>query len=189
MHRIYQRVAKWNGQRYEQEYNHTLTLALLSEEFEEWLEASKEVDKLDALCDIIYVALGALWKLNASDQDNEDAEQHASEVLSAILQSTNEPHPAYFIIMHLAVLEFEQDYPIVTGLHMIIKAALVEMLGMGLSYEQCIAALLIVCDSNDSKSIKKVDSAVKANAGDKGPYFVAPEPRLQELLDKRGELN
>ena len=36
---------------------------------------------------------------------------------------------------------------------------------------------------NDSKSIKKTASDVKANDGDKGAYFVAPEPRLTALLE------
>ncbi|AFV51114.1 nucleotide pyrophosphohydrolase [Vibrio phage VPMS1] len=189
MHRVFPRVISWNQKRYPQEYNHHLTLDLLKEEFQEWLEALTEVDKLDALCDIIYVALGALWKADVSEEANAVAEHHANEVFSRLIENTYEPHYAYFISMHLTVLEYEAEYPVATGLHMIIKAAFTEMLAMRLTYEQCIAALLIVCDSNDSKSVKKTDPAVKANAGDKGPYFVSPEPRLQALLDKREALN
>jgi hypothetical protein len=189
MHRVFPRVISWNQKRYPQEYNHSLTLALLKEEFQEWLEAPTEVDKLDALCDIVYVALGALWKADVDEETNAAAEERAQQVFSNLVDFTDEPHYAYFISTHLTVLEYEPDYPVVLGLHLIIKAALTEMLSMSLTYEQCIEALLVVCDSNDSKSVKKVDPAVKANAGDKGPYFVTPEPRLQAILDKREALS
>lgn len=183
MHRVFPRVATWNQKRYPQEYNHPLTISLLREEYKEWLEAKLGVDRLDALCDIVYVALGALWKDNVSEEHNAECEERASEVVGLLLANTDEPHFAYFIGMHLDVLEYEENYPRALGLHLIIKAAMMEALSMGLSYEQFIEALLVVCDSNDSKSIKKTDPAVKANAGDKGPYFVAPEPRLQAILD------
>lgn len=181
MHRIFKRAAIWNSKRYEQEYNHTLTLSLLNEEFKEWLEAVSEVDKLDALCDIIYVALGALWKAKLINE----GEEAAAELASGLVEVFDEPHYAYFIAAYLAVMEYEQEYSLGLNLHLIIKVALMEMLALGLNYEQCIDALLVVCDSNDSKSIKKTDSSLKANSGNKGPYFVAPEPRLQLLLDKR----
>jgi hypothetical protein len=45
-------------------------------------------------------------------------------------------------------------------------------------------ALDIVCDSNDSKAVKKTPIGIKANI-DKGETFVAPEARLQALLDTR----
>jgi hypothetical protein len=56
------------------------------------------------------------------------------------------------------------------------------MLYMGLTQLQCEYAMNIVCDSNDTKPAKKTASDVKANV-DKGNRFVAPEPRLQKLLD------
>jgi len=55
---------------------------------------------------------------------------------------------------------------------------------MGLSPEQIREALQTVCDSNDSKDAKMNDPAVKANM-DKGENYVAPEPKLQEILNAR----
>lgn len=185
MHNVYPRVISWNEKRYPQEYSHQLTLALLREEYREWLEALSEVDKLDALCDLLYVSLGAIWKFNGTQEQNEEGESRAHSLAHQLVELTNEPNQAYFVGYQIDVLEFEKDYPVLVGLHLIIKFSLLQMLAMGLSYDQCIEAMLVVCDSNDSKSIKKTDPNVKANAGDKGAFFVAPEPRLQQILDKR----
>lgn len=184
MNNVYNRVAIWNSRRYDREYNHALTVALLKEEFQEWLDAATAVDKLDALCDEVYVALGAIWKLNADDTDVAYYEERAQLLYQAFVEHLDEPHYGYTIAMHLAVLEYEQETPVLLSLHLVIKAAVCEMLGMGLSMEQVEKALLIVCDANDSKSIKKVNSAVKANDGDKGPLFKSPEPLLANLLEE-----
>lgn len=188
MNNIYQRVVNWNSKRYDRVYNHQLTLNLLREEHKEWLDSNTDVDHLDALCDIIYVAFGALWKLDI-DQETMDAAfesafENVFECTDMLLQNY-EPHPAYLIATVLDVLEYEDDYPIADGLAMIAVLAQTEVYGMGLTPEQCNQALLIVCDSNDSKSIMKVAADVKANAGNKGPYFVPPEPRLEKLLAER----
>jgi predicted HAD superfamily Cof-like phosphohydrolase len=60
------RICKWNEARYSQHYNHKLTDQLLREELDELFEAYKAKDKVemvDGLVDIIYVAVGALWKM------------------------------------------------------------------------------------------------------------------------------
>jgi|SaaInlStandDraft_3_1057020.scaffolds.fasta_scaffold45561_2 predicted HAD superfamily Cof-like phosphohydrolase len=111
------RICTWNAKRYEQEFNKELAMNLLREELLEFYHAKEEVDELDALLDLVYVAFGAMWK-------------------------------------------------------------------MGLSSEQIIEALKVVCNSNESKSEEKVASHVKANI-DKGAGFIRPEPVLQEILDRR----
>ena len=64
---IIQRVVDWNSARYPQVYNHQLQVSLLTEEVQELAEAQESpVDTLDALCDITYVAIGAMWKLGLS---------------------------------------------------------------------------------------------------------------------------
>ena len=164
MNEVIQRICAWNAARYEQQYDHALTIALLREEYKEWLMAKTPVDQLDGLCDLVYVAFGAIWKANIDLEAMRDAEQQSAQVV-------------------------DNDYPLVMSLHLIITSALTQMAGMGLSTDQCVEALLIVCDANDSKSIKKTASNVKANL-DKGPYFKAPEPRLTALLEvARGKLN
>lgn len=111
------RIVNWNKARYNQEHISDLTFKLISEELDEFVNSTEEVDELDALIDIVYIAIGAMWK-------------------------------------------------------------------MGLSTGQIFDAIHIVCDSNDSKSVAKTSAHIKANI-DKGPNFVKPESRLQELLDER----
>ena len=57
------RIISWNNQRYPQVYCHNLQAALLEEEVREFEEAVLSSDRLDALADIVYVAIGAMWKL------------------------------------------------------------------------------------------------------------------------------
>lgn len=83
MKTIIQRVIKWNSDRYSQEYNSDLNQRLLLEELAELCTADKSVSKalstgtlnahmverIDALCDMIYIAIGAMWKSGlTSDQ-------------------------------------------------------------------------------------------------------------------------
>lgn len=111
------RIIAWNKARYKQKFNHALTHALLAEEVSELLRAEHQVDVLDALVDVTYVAIGAMYKLGLTDQ-------------------------------------------------------------------QIVDAIHAVCDANDTKSITKTPSHIKANTT-KGPDFVPPEARLQEILDER----
>jgi len=188
MYRVLQRVGAWNAARYRQEHSLSLTVSLLREEQHEFLEAKTPVDKLDALCDLVYVAIGALWKLNVQTEDMNTAQAQAVQVVQNQLKC-NELFPAMYNSTYIDVLEFDHDYPMAMSLQLIITSSMTEMSGMGLDQEQCIEALLIVCDANDSKSISVTKSNVKANI-DKGPYFKAPEPRLTALLEAaRGKLN
>lgn len=68
MKTIIERVIHWNSERYDQEFDHRLTRNLLREETLEFEAAVKEVDRLDALVDTIYVAIGAMWKLGLNDK-------------------------------------------------------------------------------------------------------------------------
>ena len=67
------RICNWNWHRYNQEYNHKLTFDLLQEEVIELCDAKEDVDRLDALVDIVYIAVGAMWKLGLSHDDIERA--------------------------------------------------------------------------------------------------------------------
>lgn len=57
------RIVEWNEARYKQINCKSLTLELLVEEVREFGSAEAEVDELDALIDIIYVATGGMWKM------------------------------------------------------------------------------------------------------------------------------
>jgi hypothetical protein len=183
MIKVFERVKNWNAARYEQEHNTLLTCTLLAEELNEYWTAKTEVDQLDALCDLVYVALGAIWKADVEVDELQHAQEVAVNVVSRHLDLEVFP-PAYYIASY--ILGLRNDYlNVAESMNFVITSCLTQMSYMGLSQEQQERALLVVCDSNDSKSVKKTASNVKANDGDKGPYFKDPEPRLQEILDAR----
>lgn len=182
MNKVYNRVVKWNNARYPRVLDLKLTADLLREEYLEWRDAKTEVNQLDGLCDIIYVALGAIWKANVDDGYLYSSEIAAGNALQKYLHH-EVIDPAYFIISHIDAIEYDMDTPLITSLQLIITAAITQMSGLGLNYSECLDALHIVCDSNASKSIKKTDPKVKANDGDKGPFFIPPEPKLSALLE------
>ena len=156
LNKVFDRVVKWNSARYPREYDESLTLALLAEEHQELQEAKSEVDKLDALCDLLYVACGALWKSG----------------------SDNITKPSYI------PKNFNIKSPCTSILTKTVWISIHEMLAMGLYPEDVIAALNVVCDSNDSKIVSFTDKSVKANI-DKGESFIPPEPRLTAILEGR----
>jgi len=170
---IVERPIAWNRARYEQVYNHDLASDLLFEEYEEWLEATKSVDKLDALCDIYFVGIGVLWKIGATTTSS--LLMPKTDLLSDTVKN---------MTMHLnRFIEAEDKRVRIANCIGIVNYAVQGMFDMGLSAQQSIEAITIVCDSNDSKAVKKTAPGVKANT-DKGAGFIAPEPRLQKLLDE-----
>lgn len=178
MQDVFTRVCKWNAARYDQDYNHELALNLLREEYQEWLEATTPVDKLDAVCDITYIAMGAIWK--TGNGLSFDMMQHAYLAMEAVLD-VEVSDPIFLTAMYLddATVNAQDDC---TWLYHILAVAGAQALSSGLSMDEYTAAMNVVCDSNDSKTIKKTASNAKANV-DKGVYFIAPEARLQLIID------
>ncbi|UIS54080.1 putative NTP pyrophosphohydrolase [Edwardsiella phage vB_EpP_ZHX] len=180
MNNIYQRVVTWNEARYEREFNLNLAVALLREEYNEWLTAKTKVGKLDGLCDIAFVALGVIWKNNTPDFWLDDAFQRAYD--NQLAHSVYEP--IYYTAALLDVLErtdVSQEQVLDIMAELIVQCQ-AQALYMGLSNKQWLRAMNVVCDSNASKSIKKVASDVKANAGDKGPFYFPPTSGLAKIL-------
>lgn len=185
LNEIYKRVSVWNGRRYDRVHDLSLTCRLLREEKDERFDSDEEVHQLDALCDTIYVALGGIWKADISDtQMNYDLS--LAHTMSTDLLRANVIKPGFFVSAFIDAIEHDTEFPVSLGLQCIVNMCLLEMQYMGLNLDQCYRALLVVCDSNDTKSIPKdkVDPSVKANQ-DKGQLFIAPEPRLQKILDER----
>lgn len=189
MNNIFNRVADWNSKRYDQVYDKDLAIRLLREEYKEWLDTSIPVDELDAICDITYVAFGVMWKHKLP---YEIIGQQLANTLTALsnMLDYGEFNVPPVLLSSSALDALEYDYTsVLVACTDIIAACTMQALYMGLNEEQWIEALNIVCDANDSKSIKKVAANVKANAGDKGPYFVSPEVKLQALLNRASEEN
>lgn len=178
------RVAKWNSLRYEQQYNSALQTRLALEEYQETIDAKTEVERLDGHIDQIYVAMGGLWKLGLDPSDAVAVLEKSYEYLAIL--SSNFDYSA--INEEIAViLDVLQDCPDnnVTAclLANICNYNYLALEEYGYEYEETLLAAEIVCDSNDSKSIKKTASDVKANDGDKGAFFIDPTPRLQTIVD------
>jgi len=183
---IYNKVAKWNSDRYTRVYSHELTFSLLEEEATEYFTAESDVERLDALCDICYVAMGGLWKLGLSEKEHEFTWHEAIEqvnMLNGIF--IMEPiHAASSLITLFNAEDFDASMTAVR-LHAIISLCQFQMSLMDLSPFQHLEALNVVCISNATKSIKKTDASIKANAGDKGAYYVSPTAGLLAILEAR----
>ena len=104
MQNIFKRVANWNKQRYPQIYSSALTFALLEEEYQELTDAHKNVDKLDALCDIIYVSMGALWKLKA-----EHATLDRQSTFVSSINSIKRPDLGTILLLKTIINECENE--------------------------------------------------------------------------------
>lgn len=175
MNEVYKRVAAWNNLRYEREFDLQLTLSLLHEEIGEFFEADNVVDEVDALCDTIFVALGAVWKL---DGDTEHATQR-SNVVCHVLVDLQELLPVYYLPSFLSAMAHGGNP--MSMLWNIIQVSAAQLSYIGLTPSGIEQVLLAVCDANDSKSATKTASHIKANI-DKGPNFVPPEKRIAEIL-------
>jgi len=185
MNVVYDKVINWNSLRYARDYNHELSVDLLKEELQEYFDADTDVDRLDALCDVVYVALGVIWKLDVANEAIVNSESKAHNAVIRMLNNTDSFEPVEISSMVLS--RFSNTKVVSSHIHniqMLITLSFAQANYNGLTSEEFVEALLVVCDSNDSKSIKKTDSHIKANAGDKGAYFVPPEPRLQAIIDK-----
>lgn len=180
---ILKRVSNWNSKRYERQYDRNLSVNLIAEELQEYMEATTDVDRLDALCDTVYVALGILWKINVDDEVLEYNADESNKQVARLLE-TNTFEPVQLAFTVLQAYKYDKDYPVALAAQLLITLCMTQMSMMYLSHTDKIEALLVVCDSNDSKSIKKTAAHIKANDGDKGPYFTPPEARLGAILDR-----
>ncbi len=178
---VSQRVIDWNAARYEQEYNYQLAVKLLLEETEELYEAATIVDKLDAIGDICFVAIGVLWKLGFTHEQIFDImyvhDLRKVSMLEAHDWQIELQGYSFEIINH----HLEGAWP---GFNLAVYSLFITALGAlrGLGMQHYFYDILYaICDSNDTKEIKgKVAANVKANVN-KGEGYVGPEAKLMEL--------
>lgn len=179
---IFERVAKWNEARYPRVYNHELAVSLLEEELTEYFEAKTSVDQLDALCDLVYVSMGILWKTHVS-MKMLDSDSARSNSQALALLTGHDFEPIHLVAAVLARHKYIPDnYSVSLAVQTVITLCMVQMTGIGLNTEESLEALVVVCVCNDSKSVKKTEPHIKANGKDKGKDFVAPEYALSIIL-------
>ena len=70
-----QRITKWNEDRGNQRghIEYMLEHKMIEEEVDEFFDAEKDVDRLDALCDVVFVAVGSMHKLGLTPQQIDKA--------------------------------------------------------------------------------------------------------------------
>ena len=179
---IYNRVALWNSRRYDREYNPELCLDLLTEEWIEYVQADNLVDRLDGLCDVAYVALGGVWKLNLAEADMDKAADLASEHVLLSLQAGAKADAVFKAISWYVASD--DDLTAMFGCHCMSALAFYEAQVHGFTPDQFNRAMLAVCDSNDSKSAKKTAANVKANTSDKGEFYKSPTAALTKIVEE-----
>lgn len=197
MKTVFERVCAWNAARYEQEFNLELARKLLEEEYaEEWLQDYKrlrtsertiesEVKCLDGLADIAYVAMGVCWKAGCTWELLVEAQERVLDLQVVAMEMWPQTAPGFFIGGLIDSFVYDAEVGVYDSMAMIINACMAEaMYTLGLTLPQFEEAMLAVCKSNDSKSVKRVTSDVKANAGDKGPFYVSPVHDLTKIMEQ-----
>lgn len=182
---IYERAAVWNSLRYEQEYNHQLAASLFFEELIEFYDAEETVEQVDAMCDMVFVAMGILWKLKPDEEQLEVAMQEGMQV-AAKLVDTGAFAPIFHVSSAFSAFQHDDNVPLGGGIATCIFLIMSQFASMGFDADKTMEALIIVCNSNDTKRVERVSSDVKASK-DKGTYFVPPEPKLKKLLERLNE--
>lgn len=180
---ITERCILWNSQRYDQVYDYELAAKLLLEETQELYDAQCAISKMDAVGDIVFVAIGVLWKLGLSAEfiydifhgadldklDMKDAYGYLTYVELKILDELelNENQPGQYAGVSLACFS-------------VFITAIGALRGIGLQH-RFYDIVHAICDSNATKEIKgKTASNVKANIS-KGAGFIPPTETLTKI--------
>lgn len=173
---IIKSICSWNAARYEQVSNSKLTFDLLNEELLETGDAiatENLVETVDGLADMFYVAIGALWKAGLS------ARQIVKLLDSIEYELVRQDQELPLIADSLRSYEIEPD---TDYLGLIALRALEWLESLVFSSESALAIIRAICDSNDTKIVKKTASNVKANI-DKGKSYIPPTEAIIAILD------
>lgn len=169
-------AAKWNELRYEQKFDLDLTLNLVKEELQEFVDAKDLVEQVDALCDICFIAAGAMWKLNTKfDPETFDSffrfymmnDMHIADALDNI---------------RTVAVNFPGLHTHACSLHQIFAAAFDLLSYKCASIENATKTLFIIADSNDTKSTTKIPDGEKYSQDGKGSAYVPPTAALTQLI-------
>lgn len=178
----YERVANWNEARYSRIYNNELTCNMIDEELGEYFDnIDNEVEKLDALGDIMFVAMGALWKIGFDSLDEVVATNEWGEDHSWLDKANSIPSVVLAISFSKAI-RFGFIAP-KEGLMILITLAFAQAESNGYTGDQFKRAVLTICDSNDTKAVERVSPDVKANLN-KGEQYVSPTKALTKIVEE-----
>ena len=181
------RVCDWNEARYAREVSPDLQRSLLLEELSETVEAIEEfpltgivesslyqahqVKVMDGIGDILFVAIGGLWKHGLDPVDIQVLIN--TEIVNVLAgQST---------VFYKAMKTARDEY-VTYGKYAAIDNVYCISLALQFTPIANVEAILqAICTSNETKPAVKTDTAVKANI-DKGATFVPPTEALFALI-------
>jgi hypothetical protein len=171
---VIESICQWNAARYDQEYDHDLTMRLIREEHQEGLaafESGDMVELADAYGDRFYVAIGGLWKMGLSATDIVELMDYltplgAPAAAIAINWASSDGRPA--TIAFVALNAFESLAALLQG-----------------DSDAALDVIRAICISNDTKDAKKTASNVKANTT-KGIGYVPPTKAIEAILIRKG---
>lgn len=178
---IFDRPAAWNKLRYKRVYNHELFGNLLFEEYTELKKAKLTVDKLDALADLFFISVGALWKLGINPYSYINATGVIIESYS-VLESLNDDYTRRHlkdIVNRILDTEEKEETTLKRLVVYLIEIILAEFVHLKCTKGQATLAITIVCDSNDTKVVGKIHESYKGDL--KGENYVSPTPFLNLL--------
>lgn len=171
---LIERICKWNSLRFEQEYNHELNVKLLLEECGELSEATSVSDKVevcDALGDIFYVAVGAMWKAAIPNTN-------IYEYVSSYTASDCVPIDWQLAVIVSLLADGNQ---FMSNWAKVISYTLKLLTQVTESEDNALAVLTAIVISNDTKEVKKTASNVKANLV-KGNNYKPPTETIKQIL-------
>ena len=183
----YERAANWNKQRYCRVYSNDLTCNMIDEELEEYFDnLENDVEKLDALCDIMFVAFGALWKMGF---DYDDVQLLESDLaIHSWACPDNRSMPSIVLAISFSkAMRFGYIAP-KDCLALILALVFEQAISDGYTHDQFKRALLAVCDSNDTKAVERASFDVKANIN-KGKNYIPPTAALTLIVEEMKNAN
>jgi len=164
-------ICNWNEARYKQEYDHTLTMALLDEEFTEVnaaIAANDLVEILDGLGDMFYVVIGAIWKAGATPQDIKN------------LLDDMDRAPVPTISATFNWLKVRQS---LSALAIVALSAFQSLASQLNSKDAAMDIIRAICKSNNTKVVVKTANDVKANLV-KGDDYISPTEDIKQIITK-----
>ncbi len=178
------RVINWNQARYNQEFNYKLAVDLLMEELHELFNAKNEVEVLDAIGDICFVAIGVFWKAKVPLKTIDFIWHNLHSTLTCADLVWKCDHFNELLITGSDYKKWNngEKAACTLALHCMYLVCGHKIASMKIELSKIADILKIICDSNDTKEIKgKTAAHVKANIT-KGESYVAPTAALNDLL-------
>ena len=181
---IVERVISWNEKRFKQEFNYPLECQLLLEETDELFRAFTLVQKMDAIGDITFVAIGTMWKLGIPTDVITNIFYRADLTNMSLLELNGWGNSCKEYLIDTVDHSIPAAW---TGITLAIDLTLITAIGTlrstGLqSYFYDIVEA--ICDSNDTKVVKGIGASDKKANIDKGNTYKPPDERLLKIAEK-----